>query len=509
MLADADAGKIDLIIVKNISRFARNVVDFLSVLRRLAEKNIGVWFESEALYSMNYDHLLTLSFQAQMAEQESRIRSRSMETSLRMRLDHGLPLTPELLGFVKNEDGKLIINPETYKIPKLMFYMYLYGYSTQQIADTLTKLSKRTYLGNLKWTASGVAASMRNERYCGDVLTRKRFTKFAADVHDQKSFKNRGEKPQSHYQDDHEAIIDRNDFLAVQRIMNNARFGGTSLLPELQVIPDGLLKGFVIVHPKWGSFTKDDYIAACRSVDSSPAEESRLEVREGSFDLTGYEVADFKLFSDQSVPAIMLHKDSIAFSVAGIREMDLKDNYVELLVHPLRKKIAVRPTNKDNRCAIQWANGVRGNRHSRSVAAKAYIQTLYQIFGWEQDNNYKLYGRIYRDGQDAACIYAGTNASVYIKNNEVTVEDATGQNISRQGKRIRGVVGDFGQGVGNGYYVEKSMTELRNLTRQEWQTRLAGQMVSTGTELQVTSYDELRSFIQEELGELFEENVQK
>ena len=509
MLADADAGKIDLIIVKNISRFARNVVDCLSIIRKLSEKKIGVLFESEAIYSLNDDSHMALSFQATIAEQESRTRSRSMETSLRMRLDHGLPLTPELLGFVKNEDGKLVVNPETYKIPKLMFYMYLYGYSTQQIADTLTKLSKRTYLGNLKWTASGVAASMRNERYCGDVLTRKRFTKFAADVHDQKSFKNRGEKPQSHYQDDHEAIIDRNDFLAVQRIMNNARFGGTSLLPELQVIPDGLLKGFVIVHPKWGSFTKEDYITACKSVDSNPEDESRLEVREGSFDLTGYEVADFKLFSDQSVPAIMLHKDSIAFSVAGIREMNLKDNYVELLVHPLRKEIAVRPTAKENRCSIQWANGVRGYRSSRSVAAKAYIQTLYQIFGWEQDNNYKLYGRIYRDGQDAACIYAGTNASVYIKDNEVTVEDATGQNIGRQGRRIRGVVGDFGQGVGNGYYVEKSMTELRNLTRQEWQTRLAGQMVSTGTELQVTSYEELRSFIQEELGELFEEDAQK
>ena len=236
MLADANAGKIDLIIVKNISRFARNVVD--------------------AIYSLNDDSHMALSFQATIAEQESRTRSRSMETSLRMRLDHGLPLTPELLGFVKNEDGKLVVNPETYKIPKLMFYMYLYGYSTQQIADILTKLSKRTYRGNLKWTASGVATSMRNERYCGDVLTRKRFTKFAADVHDQKSFKNRGEKPQSHYRDDHEAIIDRNDFLAVQRIMNNARFGGTSLLPELQVIPDGLLKGFVIVHPKWTATQK-------------------------------------------------------------------------------------------------------------------------------------------------------------------------------------------------------------------------------------------------------------
>ena len=509
MLKDANAGKIDLIIVKNISRFARNVVDCLSVIRKLSEKKVGVLFESEAIYSLNDDSHLALSFQATIAEQESRVRSRSMETSLRMRLDHGLPLTPELLGFMHDENGKLVINPETYQTPKLMFYMYLYGYSTQQIADTLTRLSKRTYLGNLKWTASGVAATMRNERYCGDVLTRKRFTKFAVDVHDQKSFKNRGEKPQSHYLDDHEAIIDRNDFLAVQRIMNNAKFGGTSLLPELQVIPDGLLKGFVIVHPRWGSFTKADYIHACESVDPAPSKEVRLEVEGGSFDLSGYEVADFKLFSDQRVPAIMLHRDNITFSVAGIRAMDLKDNFVELLVHPLRKEIAVRPTDKNNRCAIQWSSGSRGNRQSRQVAAKAYIQTMYQIFSWEPENHYKLYGRVYRDGQDAACIFAGTNASVYIKNDEVTVEDATGQQINRQGRRIRGVVGAFGQGVGNAYYVEKSMTELRNLTRQEWQTQLAGRMFSTDSALRVTPYEELRSFIQEELGELFEEEAQK
>ena len=89
------------------------------------------------------------------------------------------------------------------------------------------------------------------------------------------------------------------------------------------------------------------------------------------------------------------------------------------------------------------------------------------------------------------------------------MEDATGQSISRQGRRIHGVVGDFGRSIGNEYYVEKSMTELRNLTRQEWQTRLAGQMVSTGSELQVTPYEELRSFIQEELGELFEEDAWK
>ena len=148
------------------------------MIRKLSEKKVGVLFESECIFSLNDDSHLALSFQATLAEQESRMRSRSMETSLRMRLDHGLPLTPELNGLMKDSDGKLVINPETYKTPKLMFYMYLYGYSTQQIADTLTKLKKRTYLGNLKWSAGGVANSLKNERYCGDVLTRKRFKRF-------------------------------------------------------------------------------------------------------------------------------------------------------------------------------------------------------------------------------------------------------------------------------------------------------------------------------------------
>ena len=210
-----------------------------------------------------------------------------MEASLRMRLDHGLPLTPELLGFVKDVEGKLVANSETQNIPKLMFYMYLYGYSTQQIADTLTRLSKRTYLGNLKWTASGVARSLQNERYCGDVKTRKRFKLFAADVVKQKTFKNQGEKPQSYYIGEHDAIISRDDFLAVQRIMHNAKYGGTSLLPELRVIPDGLLKGFVIVHPKWGSFTMQDYLTACRSVwKEEDVEKYIVQAEPGSFDLS-------------------------------------------------------------------------------------------------------------------------------------------------------------------------------------------------------------------------------
>lgn len=507
MIDDAYAGKLDLIICKSISRLARNVVDFLSTIRKLSEKKVGVLFESEGIYSLNSNIHMALSFQATVAEEESRIRSRSMETSLRMRLDHGLPLTPELLGFIKDEDGKLIVNPETKDIPKLMFYMYLYGYSTQQIADKLIRLSKKSYLGNIKWTAGGVANSLRNERYCGDVKTRKRFNVFAPDVNQQKSFTNRGERPQSYYIGEHEQIISRDDFLAVQRIMNNAKYGGTSLLPELKVIPQGLLKGFVIVHPKWGSFTKENYIAASRSVEQEDeAEEITVTAEPGDFDLRNYDVVSFNLFDEQRVPAIILQKDELKFSKSCVRGMAC-DDYVELLVHPIRKKIAIRPTTADNRYAIHWAGGSKNQKEPRSIGCRAYIDKLFDIFGWRQDYKYKLYGCIYRDGKDSACIFTTTNASVYIKKEQILKSgiDASGKLLNQSGKRVRTYMEDLGKRFGQEYYTAKTLQEMVLQTKEQWQMRMEGQLCITGEKLNVTPYDELRTFIRQELGELFEE----
>ena len=109
MIAECKVGKIDLIITKSVSRFARNVVDFLGMVRMLSERTppIGVFFEAENIFSLNETSNMALSFQATMAEEESRNKSRSMETSLRMRLDHGLPLTPKLLGFTHDSEGKV------------------------------------------------------------------------------------------------------------------------------------------------------------------------------------------------------------------------------------------------------------------------------------------------------------------------------------------------------------------------------------------------------------------
>ncbi len=509
MLDDAYNGKLDLIIVKNISRLNRNIEDFLKTIKKLRGKKVGVFFESEGLYSLDTNNMMMLTTLANMAEQESRARSRSMETSLRMRLDHGLPLTPELLGFKKDADGKLVVNPETKNIPITIFFSYIFGYSTELIATKLIALSKKTYRGNISWTAHGIGKILRNERYCGDVLTRKRFKFFPPDVGEgqPKTQKNYGEKPQSYYKNEHESIISRDDFLAVQRIMDNAKYGGTSRLPDLKVIPDGLLKGFVIVHPKWGSFTKDDYINACMSVDGESLEEiSEITAEAGTFDLRGYEVADLKLFDDRQVTAVSLGNNDIRFSTSCIRNMSCGD-YVELLVHPIKKKLAVRPVSKKSKYAVKWSDPT-GNT-SRSVACKAFIGTIFDIFEWEIDFRYKLYGCIYRDGNNSACVFSDLNASVLIRKDDYLSSagiDAEGQLLNQSGRFVRAFSNDSGQGFQN-YYSDKSLYEIPDLTREQWQTQIDGIACLTKEKLNITPYEEIRAFLIEELGELFEEVV--
>lgn len=218
MIADCKAGKIDMIITKSVSRFARNVEDFVGTVRNLAELNprVGVFFESEYLYSLDDKNNLALSLQASMAQEESHIRSRSMEVSLRMRLDHGLPITPALFGYTRDDEGNLIINPDEAPMVKLMFYMYILGFSTTKIAEALNKIECRTYHGNERWQPSVVYNILRNERHCGDVLTQKTFT---LDFISHKKRKNNGDKPQSWYYNHHEAIVSRDDFLAVQKMI--------------------------------------------------------------------------------------------------------------------------------------------------------------------------------------------------------------------------------------------------------------------------------------------------
>lgn len=178
MIEDCKAGKIDLILTKSVSRFARNILDCIGYVRELKamQPPIGIFFETENIYTLNENSEMSLSFIATLAQEESHTKSEIMNASIEMRFKRGIFLTPTLLGYDHDEDGNLIINEDEAKTVQLIFFMYLYGYTCQQIAETLTHLQRTTKKGNTTWTSGGVLQVLQNERHCGDVLARKTWT---------------------------------------------------------------------------------------------------------------------------------------------------------------------------------------------------------------------------------------------------------------------------------------------------------------------------------------------
>ena len=272
MIEDCKQGKIDIIVTKMVSRFSRNIIDCISIVRELAalKPSVGVFFETEMIYTLKTDSEMALSFLATIAQEESRNRSSSMKKSLDMRFSNGLFLTPPLLGYDYDYDEErdkdtLVVNKDEAGTVRLIFYMYLSGYSTSEIAEKLTSLNRRTKIGNEAWSASSVLGILKNERYYGAVLAWKTHT---PNFLDHKSVKNRGEQPQYLDEEHHEPIISRDDFIAVQKMISNAKYGGNTYLPKLRVSAEGILRGFVSINPNWGEFTAEDYRNASASVTS-------------------------------------------------------------------------------------------------------------------------------------------------------------------------------------------------------------------------------------------------
>lgn len=522
MISDCRAGKIDMIITKSVSRFARNVVDCISMVRTLAELThpVGVFFESECIFSLKDDSQMALSFQATMAQEESHIRSRSMETSLRMRLDGGLPLTPKLLGYSHDADGKLVINPDEQSTVKLIFFMYLYGYSTTEIAEALTELGRKTYLGNVTWTSNSIVQVLRNERHCGEVLTRKTFT---PNYLNHKSRKNKGDRPQSVYRDHHEAIVSRDDYIAVQHLLNNAKYGNKSILPELRVIDSGLLRGYVTINPRWAGFKASDYFQAAASLKPSAEVEDaegyieedpeiHVTVEAGDFDMRGFEITRSEFFDSHRRPYAVFQDKQIKFSTDCVRKLG-KNNMVEFLVNPREMKFAVRTAAKDSRHAVACSRVSNGIYYPKTISCAAYMDTLYQIFGWNSDFKYRVTGTLFQKENEAVYLFNMSDAEVFIKpylmagSAESDAPKDEIKPLSVSGTRVRAVPREWMSSFGNQYYLHQHIfPPVESQSENDWKIRLEGQLFETGEKIHVTGFDELKCFITQELsrGELEE-----
>ena len=518
MIADAKAGMFDMIVCKNVSRFARNVTDCIGIVRDLADlKNpVGVFFESECIFSLKEDSQMGLSFLATMAEEESHTRSRSMETSLRMRLDNGIPLTPKLLGYTHDSEGQLIINPEEAPTVKLCFFMYLYGYSTQQIADVLIALGRKSYLGNIKWTAGGIVQILRNERHCGDVLTRKTYT---PNFRTHLSKKNKGKRPQSRYLNHHEAIVSRDDFIAVQQMIDNAKYRNKSYLPELRVIDSGIFKGYVTINPRWAAFKEAEYYQASQSVYPKVTDgdledlvdapdEFELKVEKGDFDLRGFEITRSEFFDSNRRPAISFSDRRIKFNAPCVRKF-APSTYAELLINPIERKLAIRPSDKSNRSSVIISKLSNKRYTPREVPAAAFYDTIFSIFEWNKDYKYRIIGSLYEQDRELAYIFDAADSEAFVQSFMLPAPEASGEDtsdllpVTPSGKRIRAIPEEWTNTFGKDFYEhELSLAALESQSEQDWKLRLEGRLFETGRKINVTGFDELRSYIKAELSGL-------
>lgn len=215
MVADALAGKIDLIVTKSVSRFARNTVDSLNTIRQLKEKHVECYFEKESIWTFDGKGELLLTIMSSLAQEESRSISENVTWGQRKRFSDGKVTMPygRFLGYTKGADGKPKIVEEEARIVREIFQMFLNNISIREICRELTQRGVPTPGGKQNWAVSTVRSILSNERYKGDALLQKRFT---VDFLSKKMKRNEGEVPQYYVENSHPAIISPEMFDLVQ-----------------------------------------------------------------------------------------------------------------------------------------------------------------------------------------------------------------------------------------------------------------------------------------------------
>lgn len=215
MIDDCMNGKIDLIMTKSISRFARNTLDCLHYVRQLKDKNIAIFFEKENINTLDGrgDFLITLL--SSLAQEESSSLSKSTRMGIVYRFQEGKVRVNHkwFLGYTKDENGDLVIDPEQAKTVRRIYREFLEGKSAYSIIKGLERDGIKNGAGSTKWWDSNIYQILKNEKYMGDALLQKSYT---VDFLNKKRVKNDGFVQKYYVENSHEPIISKEDFAAVQ-----------------------------------------------------------------------------------------------------------------------------------------------------------------------------------------------------------------------------------------------------------------------------------------------------
>ena len=365
LLRDAEAGRFDMVIVKNLSRLSRNLMDCMRIIYKLRQlpNPVGILFEEERLYTLDKKNDLTLSILALIAQEESHKKSDAVTRAQRMRYEMGNFMVFDVFGFQRIGVNEIDINIEEAKSLQLIFMMYMAGCSPKFIAEVLNMLQRKTHThhyvdgrvkeGVVDWTADRVINILKNEKCCGNVDAQKTVT---PSYLDHKAVKNVDKAPKYYAVEQHTAIINPEDYYITQKIMNANRGGWKDGVQDLGIYEEGILAGGVLSVPNWNGFGAEDYNRACLRAYGMPETdlediEKRIKEQEDEW---GKVAEDF---GEQDIPETVevdsddyenFPEEDVEESNEEVdeREIESFDNWV----------IKLRETEKERRDRIQSDN---------------------------------------------------------------------------------------------------------------------------------------------------------
>ena len=409
MIDDATHKKMDLILCASVSRFARNMSECLDQLQLLKTKNpshpVGVYFETENIYTLDPRSSDQLQIHAMLADWESANKSRRMILSYDQRISTGQYPVSDLLGYRHTEDGQLIIQEDEADTVRFIFLAYLVGYSLSEIADILTEKARPTLKGNTVWNAAMVKNIMQNERRWGHLEARK---SIVIDHKTKKVTRNNNTRDSAYDPEHHEGIVTYEIAKAVHMVAASGRAlkGG---LHDLHVIEEGALKGFICVCPAWSGMDSQTLQDICTSVYSDAEFEvlqHEASILRGdshsnveSLTFHGYEAPPGVYFMNNRTPSLTLSKKSIKLNRA-CKSRFTKYSHVEILYHPVLQVVALRGCSPDAPNAVP----LETDKNNMPIATNSFTEAIYEKMEWISRYRFRFRG-ISRERGDSQLMF--------------------------------------------------------------------------------------------------------
>ena len=255
--------------------------------------------------------------------------------------------------------------------------------------------------------------------------------------------------------DHHENIISRDDFIAVQHLIFNSKYGKQDFLPSIQIVNEGILKGFILVNIKWAGFKESDYMEACKATTKNKFLEkkknTRIILNEGEFDLRGFEITRAQFINTARTINVTISINDIMFSTECISKFS-DNSTVQLFLQPVEKLLAAKPCGKDDSYNVVWSKKRDGIMKNKKISNSAFLPTLYKIMGWKPECRYRCLGNIKELKNQKAVIFNLAEVEVIIPRDSIKNESDGVAPISAGKRSVIAFPAEWSDSFGSSVY---------------------------------------------------------